>query len=497
MASIGNSIRHHARLRPDAVALIEGDRSVTYAALDRLVSGCARALAARGIGAGDRVVIVLPNGIEWVVAYQGAVRAGAIPVPLNPLLAAAEIETIVADCEPAAVVTRGSALSPGAASWIALDIAGDAAAIVSTEGDIVECPPCRPDDTALILYSSGSTGRPKGVELSHYNLFWNAQAFAVDLLRLTPEDRAYGVLPFSHIFGHTCLYTAFLLVGASICLVPRFDPEETFRTMARHRVTVFMGVPTMYWTLAKAPLPDGLDLSGWRACVSGGQALPQEVHARFEERFSVLISEGYGMTEASPSVCGARLFGAPRKPGSAGQPYWGVRLRIVDGRGRDLPPGERGEILVSSPGLAKGYFRQPELTAEAFRDGWLHTGDIGLLDEDGFLFVVDRKKEMIISGGYNVYPREIEEVAHRMPGVLEVAAIGEPDERLGETIVAYVVPEAGAAVDGDALIAEWSACLARYKVPRAVRVVDALPRNATGKVDRMRLRSMSSETGKK
>ena len=253
----------------------------------------------------------------------------------------------------------------------------------------------------------------------------------------------------------------------------------------------------MYWTLAKAELPPGLDLSNWRACVSGGQALPQEVHARFEERFSVLISEGYGMTEASPSVCGQRFFGAQRKPGSAGQPYWGVRLRIVDDAGCDVSHGERGEILVSSPGTAKGYFRRPDLTAETFRDGWIHTGDIGVLDADGFLFVVDRKKEMIISGGYNVYPREIEEVAHRMKGVLEVAAIGQPDDRLGETIVAYVVAESGASLDGDALISEWSACLARYKVPRVVRVVEALPRNATGKIDRLRLRTMSTESGRK
>ena len=348
MASIGNSIRHHARLRPDAIALVEGERQVSYGTLDRLISGAALHLRAEAIQAGDRVVILLTNSVAWVVAYQAALRLGAIPVPLNPLLAQAEIAAIIADCEPALVITRTTTVAertPGIPRILDLD--RDGARLVETEADPVDCPACRPDDTAVILYSSGSTGRPKGVELTHYNLLWNAQAFALDLLRLTPEDRGYGVLPFSHVFGHTCLYTTFLLAGASISLAARFDPEETFRTLARDRITIFMGVPTMYWTLAKAELPPGLDLSNWRACVSGGQALPQEVHARFEERFSVLISEGYGMTEASPSVCGQRFFGAQRKPGSAGQPYWGVRLRIVDDAG-----GLRIEKLTGSQRLS-------------------------------------------------------------------------------------------------------------------------------------------------
>ncbi|WP_425419617.1 class I adenylate-forming enzyme family protein [Oricola indica] len=497
MTSMANSIRHHARLRPDAVALIEGDREISYSELDALVSGCAAQLTASGVQAGDRVAVILPNSVAWVVAYQGAMRIGAIPVPLNPLLADAEITTILADCEPAAVVSRGAHVYFGGQTppCPVFDIEADDGGIVSTTGPVVECAPCAPTDTAVILYSSGSTGRPKGVELSHHNLFWNSQAFALDLLRLTPEDRGYGVLPMSHVFGHTCLFTTFLMTGASIVLSPRFDPVETFEAMSRHRITIFMGVPTMYWTLGKAELPEGIDLSSWRACVSGGQALPEEVHVRFEERFGVPISEGYGMTEASPSVCGVRIFDEERRAGSSGRPYWGVRVDIVDEAGNELPVGERGEIAVTSPGLAKGYYRRPDLTAEAFRDGRLHTGDVGLLDEDGFLYVVDRKKEMIISGGYNVYPREIEEMAHRMEGVLEVAAIGEPDERLGERIIAYVVPENGKLVDPEAMIAEWGANLARYKVPRAVRVLDALPRNATGKVDRMRLRDMNLDYG--
>ena len=503
MTSIGSSLRLHAMLRPDAVALIAGERQVTYRELNRLAAGCAARLRALKLGPGDRVALLLTNSIEFVVAYQGVLQAGAIPVPLNPLLAQAEILTILANCEPGALFVRGAsyvaqfAAGDKAPRFHVFDLDTDDIAVVSTQAEPAPLPVCAPTDTALILYSSGSTGQPKGVELSHFNLLWNAQAFAVDLLRLTPDDRGYGVLPFSHVFGHTCLYTTFLYVGASISLATgRFDPVQTLKDIARDRVTIFMGVPTMYWTLAKTDIPEGLDLSRWRACVSGGQALPEQVHHDFEQKFSVPISEGYGMTEASPSVCGVRLFGAPRKFGSAGQPYFGVRVRIVDDEGRDQPFGERGEILISSPGLAKGYFRRPDLTGDAFRDGWLHSGDIGFLEDDGSLFVVDRKKEMIISGGYNIYPREIEEIAHRMPGVLEVAAIGRPDDRLGETIVAYVVPETGATIDPEYLLNEWSTSLARYKVPREVRVVEGLPRNATGKIDRMKLRSMTTQSGK-
>lgn len=493
---IGSFVRHHAISTPDAPALRVGEEAMNYRTLDRRAAGCAARLRDLGVAAGDRVMIILPNCVEWVVLYQGALQAGAIPVPINPLLAAAELAAIVADCQPRVVFARAAIAAQLRQSL------GDAAAVIdidaqpftANEADPRPLPSAGSDDVALILYSSGSTGLPKGVELSHANIFWNAQAFAFDLLRLTPQDRGLTGLPLSHVFGHTCLYSAFLFTGASITLVERFDATAVLGMIHSQKITVFMGVPTMYWTLLREPIPESYDLSSWRACVAGGQALPEDVHRKFEAKFGVQISEGYGMSEASPSVTGCRLWGAPRKYGSAGQPYLGVQLRIVDDEGRDMPRGERGEILVAGPGIARGYFRQPELTAQTFRNGWLYSGDIGYLDEDGYLYVVDRKKEMIISGGYNIYPREIEEVAHAVEGIYEVAAIGVPDDRLGERIVAYVVLEAGASVPEETLLQRCGDQLARYKVPREVRFLDALPRNATGKIDRRRLRDLGRES---
>lgn len=492
---IGSFVRHHAISQPDAPALRVGEQALSYRTLDRRAAGCAKRLRDFDVAANDRVMFVLPNCVEWVVLYQGVVQAGAIPVPINPLLAATELAAIITDCEPRVVFARAAMAVQLRQSigHICAVVDIDAQPVTVDEVDPRPLPHAGSDDVALILYSSGSTGLPKGIELSHANIFWNAQAFALDLLRLTPEDRGLTGLPLSHVFGHTCLYTAFLFVGASITLVERFDAAAVLATIHSQRITVFMGVPTMYWTLLREHIPAGCNLSSLRACVSGGQALPEDVHRKFEVKFGVAISEGYGMTETSPSVTGGRLWGAPRKSGSAGKPYLGVELRIVDDGGQDVARGERGEILVAGPGVARGYFRQPELTAQTFRDGWLHSGDIGYLDEDGFLFVVDRKKEMIISGGYNIYPREIEEVAHAVEGIFEVAAIGVPDERLGERIVAYVVLNSGASVQEETLLKRCSDVLARYKVPREVRFMDALPRNATGKIDRRRLRELGRD----
>jgi long-chain acyl-CoA synthetase len=495
--SLGHFVRHHALRTPGAPAIAGADGALDYRTFDRRAAGCALALRALGVGPADRVLFVLPNSVAWSVVYHGALQAGAIPVPINARLAAAEVAAIVADCEPAAVIADATLLAAlrvaarpvdgrRAPAWV--DVAGG---VARDEADPQPIPPSDPGATGLILYSSGSTGLPKGVELSHANILWNAQAFAFDLLRLTPDDVGYSALPLSHVFGHTCLYSAFLFAGASVVTTDRFDPVDAFRDIAEHRATVFMGVPTMYWTMARAELPPGIDLTRWRACVSGGQALPIDVHERFEHRFGVQISEGYGMTEASPSVTGNRFHGR-RKPGSAGEPYMGVELRVVDDEGHDVAAGETGELWVRGPGIARGYFRNEALTAQTFGDdGWLRTGDIGRLDADGFLFIVDRKKELIITGGYNVYPREIEEAVHRFDGVLETAAIGQPDERLGERIVAFVVVAEGHAVDVDALLAHCNAQLARYKVPREIRIVAALPRNATGKVDRQRLREIA------
>lgn len=492
--NIAESVRWHARHRPDAVALTEGARHVTYRELDLMAAGCANALRVMGVQPRERVMIALPNSIAWAVLYQGVLQSGAIPVPINPLLATPEIAAIARDCEPALIIDDGrhaselrKALPEFNARGLIIDVGVEAAGLTLMEGELAHpFPEFEPGETAVILYSSGSTGRPKGVELSHFNIFWNVMAFAHDLLKLTPEDCAFGVMPLSHVYAHTCLFSTMLHVGGRIILSPKFEAESSMQLMAKERVTIFMGVPTMYWTLLEAPVPAGVDLSCLRACVSGGQALPEEVHRRFESKFGVLISEGYGMTEASPSIVGNRFDAANRRMGSAGKPYWGVELRICDDEGNDLAPRAHGEVIVRTPGMARGYFRQPEQTAQTFRDGWIHTGDIGYLDEDGFLFIVDRKKEIIISGGYNIYPSEIEQVLFAIPGVVEAAVIGVSDERLGERVVAMIV--SSAPLEERSIQARCETQLARYKVPREVRFVEALPRNASGKVDRRRLR---------
>lgn len=493
--NIAESVRWHARTRPQAIALTEGERNVTYGELDLMAAGCANALRVMGVKPRERVMIALPNSIAWVVLYQGVMQSGAIPVPINPLLVTPEIAAIARDCNPVLIIDDGrhaaelrEALPEFNARGTIIDVGVEAAGLTLMPGKLAfPFPEFEPGDTAVILYSSGSTGRPKGVELSHFNLLWNIQVFANDLLKLTPQDCGYGVLPFAHVYAHTCLFLTFLHVGARLVLAPKFDAQTALRTIAREQVSVFMGVPTMYWTLLESPIPEGIDLSMLRACVSGGQALPEHVHRRFEEKYGVLISEGYGMTETSPSIVGNRFNTEDRRMGSAGKPYWGVELRICDVEGKEVVVGEHGEVIIRTPGMARGYWGQPEMTASTFRDGWIHSGDIGYLDADGFLYIVDRKKEIIITGGYNVYPREIEEVLYGIPGILEAAAIGIPDSRLGERVVAFV--RISKSLQADDIVAHCETQLARYKVPREVRFVDALPHNVSGKIDRVRIRA--------
>ncbi|MCW5231019.1 class I adenylate-forming enzyme family protein [Verminephrobacter eiseniae] len=492
--NIAESVRWQARQRPDAIALIEGARRVSYGELDRMAAGCANALRVLGVQPRERVMIVLPNSIAWAVMYHGVLQSGAIPVPINPLLVTPEIAAIARDCDPALIFDDGrhacelrEALPEFNARGTIIDVGVEAAGLTIMPGTLAHpFPEFEPGETAVILYSSGSTGRPKGVELSHFNILWNVQAFAHDLLKLTPQDRGYGALPFAHVFGHTCMFSTFLHVGASIVLAAKFDAASAMRAMAGERVSVFMGVPTMYWNLRDTPIPDGVDLSALRACVSGGQALSEQVHQRFEEKFGVLISEGYGMTEASPSIVGNRFTPEGRRMGAAGKPYWGVEIRIHGSQGQELPAGQDGEVIVRTPGMARGYFNQPEMTAQTFRDGWLHTGDIGHLDADGFLYIVDRKKELIITGGYNIYPREIEEVLFALEGVAKAAVISVPDARLGERIVAFV--ETIRPLGEHEVLTHCQKHLARYKVPREVCFVQEFALDASGKVDRQRLR---------
>jgi long-chain acyl-CoA synthetase len=337
------------------------------------------------------------------------------------------------------------------------------------------------DDTAVILYTSGTTGSPKGAELSHANLGHNQAVTARTLLHLGPDDVVMGCLPLFHVFGMTCGLNAAITNGALLTLIPRFDPAKALEVIGRDGVTVFEGVPTMYAAMLGLAGSTTADVSSLRVCISGGAALPVEVLRGFEAAFGCLVLEGYGLSETSP-VASFNHPDRERKPGSIGTPIDGVRMRVVDLDGADVAPGEVGEIVISGHNVMKGYWQRPEATAESVRDGWFATGDLARVDEDGYFFIVDRKKDLIIRGGYNVYPREVEEVLYEHPAVAEAAVVGMAHDSLGEEIGAAVALKAGSGVTPEELRDFVKARIAAYKYPRAVWVVDSLPKTATGKI---------------
>jgi long-chain acyl-CoA synthetase len=430
---------------------------------------------------------MLPNVVEFAAVYYGVLRAGGVVVPMNPLLKAREVAYYLADsgarlifawhafageAQGGAEQASSQVIVVEPATWAGLLASADPDNRVAGRDD---------DDTAVILYTSGTTGQPKGAELTHGNLARNTKVMTTDLIQLTPDDVIFGGLPLFHAFGQTCTLNAAVAVGASLTLLPRFGAREALEIMARHRVTVFAAVPTMYVALLHDPDRAGYDLSALRVCVSGGAAIPVEVLRGFEEAFGAVVLEGYGLSETSP-VASFNHPDRPRKPGSIGTPIRGVQMRVVDKEGHEVPRGEVGEIVIRGHNVMKGYWHRPEDTAKAIPDGWFRTGDVGRVDEDGYFVIVDRKKDMIIRGGYNVYPREIEEVLYEHPAVAEAAVIGLPHKALGEEVGAAVRLKPGADVTADELRDYVKAQVAAYKYPRAVWLVDELPKGPTGKI---------------
>jgi long-chain acyl-CoA synthetase len=347
------------------------------------------------------------------------------------------------------------------------------------------------DDVAVLLYTSGTTGRPKGAALTHAGLRHNTRVNATTVQRVGPDDVVVGCLPLFHIFGQTCTMNVAVYAGASLTLIPRFEPQAVLDAIARDRATVFEGVPTMYATLLLHPGAADADVSTLRMCISGGASLPVEILHGFERRFGCMVLEGFGMSETSP-VVSFNHPDRPRKAGSIGTPIEDVEVRLLDDKGRDVPEGEVGELAVRGPGLMKGYWNRPAETAAAVPDGWLRTGDLARRDQDGYLYIVDRKKDLIIRGGYNVYPREVEEVLHEHPAVGLAAVVGVPDERLGEEVGAAVVLRPGARATAEELRDFAKERLAAYKYPRRVWLVDALPTGPSGKILK---REISAPTG--
>jgi long-chain acyl-CoA synthetase len=363
-------------------------------------------------------------------------------------------------------------------------------ALLGSSEPMTDLAPTMPDDTAVILYTSGTTGHPKGAELTHFNLFFNAHFVRTQLLPITHETKALAVLPLFHSFGQTCVQNATIAAGGTVVLMPRFDADGALALMQKHRVNLFAGVPTMFFGLLHHPEKAKYDLASLRHCISGGSAMPVEVMKAFDEAFRVNILEGYGLSETSP-VASFNTLDRPKKAGSIGVPIWGCEFRLVDEQGEVVTaPDVPGEICIKGHNVMRGYWKRPEATAESIEGGWFRSGDIATRDAEGYYFIVDRKKDMIIRGGFNVYPREIEEVLYAHPAVAEAAVIGIPHASHGEEVKAVIAKKAGHESVGEAeIIAYCRERLAAYKYPRVIELRDSLPKGPTGKILKRELRS--------
>ncbi|MDR1998768.1 MAG: long-chain fatty acid--CoA ligase [Frankiaceae bacterium] len=503
---------------PQRTAIVLGSDRFSYAQVNAAANQVANLLAGRGIGRGDKVALMCPNLPQFSFVYWGILKAGATVVPLNILLKAREVAYHLDDCEVRALFAfEGSPELPiGTEAHAGFQLAGaEHFTVITADPDapspIAGAPTLGQllaaqsqefatvatdeDDTAVILYTSGTTGQAKGAELRHRNMRDNvlvdAQLFETDAER---PDTYLGVLPLFHSFGQTVIQNGAAAFGGTMVLLPRFDPVEALRLMLSQRVTMFAGVPTMYWAMLRADAGD-IDIAAiaanLRVAMSGGSALPVEVHREFEERFGVTILEGYGLSETSP-VASFSVYGSPARPGSIGVPIPGVEMKLIElggWREVDWTPEATGEIAIRGTNVFKGYYGRPEATAEAISvDGWFRSGDVARRDEDGWYYIVDRAKDMINRGGFNVYPREIEEVLMTHPAISLAAVIGVPDARAGEEVKAFVIPREGAAVTSEELVAWSRDQMAAYKYPRSVEVVDALPMTATGKILKRQLK---------
>jgi len=500
-----------ARRHPDRDAVVLGETRLTYAQVNAMANQVANLLVSRGIQPGDKVALSCPNLPYFPVIYYGILKAGAVVVPLNVLLKGREVAYHLGDAEAKAYFCfQGTPDLPmgeeGKKGFDAADgcehfflVMADPAAPASVEaaetfgqalsGQSPEFEPVTTaeTDTAVILYTSGTTGQPKGAELSHSNLVMNAvtcnRLFGADA---TFHERHLLTLPLFHSFGSTVQMNAGFSVGATLVLLPRFDAEQAVTLLDKEEITFFAGVPTMWWGLLGALDGSGVDVkkiaANLRIAVSGGASLPVEIIKQVKDRFGVTVLEGYGLSETSPVATFSDPERDPR-PGSIGIPIWGVELKLIDGDWKTVEGADEvGEIAIRGHNIMKGYYNRPEATAEVMRDGWFRSGDLARRDEDGFYYIVDRAKDMIIRGGFNVYPREVEEVLMTHEAVSLAAVVGVPHESHGEEIKAYVILNEGASLTGDELVAWCKEQMAAYKYPRVVEVTDNLPMTATGKI---------------
>ena len=510
MMNLSNIIESHAKYRANKEAIVFGATRLNYKQLNAMACQVANGLKARGIVPGDKVALSCPNLPFFPIVYYGILKAGAVVVPLNVLLKPREIAYHLKDSDAKAYFAfEGSeALPMGQMAHAAMqEMPGCEHFFIMTANPASpspipdtqtlgmlmhgQSPVCdtvqrSADDTAVILYTSGTTGQPKGAELTHINMLMNA-IISRDLHGLVglSDPKCLIMLPLFHSFGQTCQMNAMLYLGGCCVLVPRFDPKTVLELLAAENVTVFSGVPTMFWGLLNYAKQTGFDLASLTSlhlCSSGGSAMAVELMNDLDRAMPhVKLLEGYGLSETAP-VASFNQIDFPRKIGSVGLPIQGVDMKIVDDNDVELKPGELGEIVIRGHNVMKGYYKKPEATAAAMKNGWFHSGDLGKMDEDGYFFILDRKKDMVIRGGFNVYPREIEEVMATHPAVSLVAVVGVPNEQHGEEVKAYVIRKPGATTTERELIEWCKDNMAAYKYPRVIEFRDSLPMTATGKI---------------
>ncbi|MEZ5427323.1 MAG: long-chain fatty acid--CoA ligase [Pyrinomonadaceae bacterium] len=513
MLNLASLLEDTAFNSPERTAVICGDASLTYAEVNAKANRVANSLRDMGIGKNDKVALSCPNLPQFPIVYYGILKTGAVVVPLNILFKGREIAYHLADSDAKAYFCfegtadlplgeegfKGFSETPACENFILLtadeksvspfentktlnEFIDGRSAEFQTERTAAE-------DTAVILYTSGTTGKPKGAELTHLNMVLNARL--CDTMYPRKEDDIHLItLPLFHSFGQTVQMNAGFYTRATIVLLPRFSPEAALALMEKHGVTLFAGVPTMYWALLNCPQTDRFDLDriarNLRLCMAGGSPLPVEVIRGFEAKFNTRIIEGYGLSETSPVATFNKL--ESRRTGSVGIPVWGIEVRVVDENDREVADEELGEIVIRGHNIMKGYYKRPEATEAAIRNSWFHSGDIGKRDRDGYFYITDRVKDMILRGGFNVYPREIEEVLMTHEAVSLCAVVGVPCDESGEEVKAYIVKKEGSAAAEEEIIAWCKENMASYKYPRLVEFRDALPMTATGKILKRELR---------
>lgn len=506
-------VRQQAAEQPGKIAYHFMGKDTTYGEFEQTVGRFAQGLQDLGVQKGDHVAFLLGNTPHYLIALYATMRLGATAIPVNPIYTQDEISYILRNGDVKAVIALDALLPlvevgvqafPEVMTFVVCETTADVAEkvaalsqeakakthlfsqVIANAAGSIEPVDVAQDDTAIILYTSGTTGTPKGAMLTHGNVYSNARDVST-YLGYRADDRIIATLPVFHVFALTVVVNAPLISGATVLLAPRFSPNEIFALAKEQQATVFAGVPTMYNFLYLLPEGNPEDFSTIRLAISGGASLPVALLHNFEQKFNVRVSEGYGLSEASPVTCFNPL-NRDRKAGSIGTSINNVENRVVDVNGRQVPVGEVGELVVRGPNVMKGYYKMPEETAMAIRDGWLYTGDLAKVDDEGYFYIVDRKKDMIIVGGYNVYPREVEEVLFAHDNVVEAAVVGYPDPNFGEAVHAYIVLKEVAATTTDDILAYCAQHMVKYKVPKVVEILDELPKNTTGKILRRSLK---------